>query len=73
MRRSSSSSEITEASEEVFIRPLKALPSGGMMMRSACGMTTTRMVLGQVMPMARAASNWPLGTARTPERMISAR
>ena len=44
-----------------------------MMMRSACGITTTRIVVARVMPMARAASNWPRGTAEMPARMISAR
>src|ERR1700756_3648372 len=67
VRRSSSSTEITDASEDVFIRPLKALPSGGMMVRRACGMTITRIVVVRVMPIARAASNWPRGTAEQPD------
>src|ERR1700722_15074807 len=52
-RRSSSSIEITDAREDLFISPLKALPRGGMMIRSACGITTTRFVPARVMPMAR--------------------
>src|SRR5271166_5245244 len=33
---------MTEASEEVFISALNVLPIGGMMIRTACGRTTSR-------------------------------
>ena len=64
---------MTEASEDVFIKPLNALPSGGTMMRMACGSTTKRMVVVRPRPSARDASNCPRGMAEMPARMISAR
>ena len=51
---------------------ISSLPTLGRILRMACGSTTVVIVCQWVMPMACAASNWPLSTEKMPPRMISA-
>ena len=51
---------------------MNSLPTGGMMTRIACGSTMRRSVVSRVMPIALAASVWPLSTERMPPRTTSA-
>ena len=60
------------ASEEFLVRFRYWLVSGGMITRSACGITTRRSVGPRRSPSACAASVWPWLTARMPARTISA-
>ena len=50
----------------------KSLPSGGRMVRIACGMTTSRNRCQPVSPSAFAASTCPAGTDWMPARNTSA-
>ncbi len=67
-----SAKPIAMASDEFLVRFRYWLVSGGMMMRSACGTTTSRVTLDGCSPSAPAASDWPLATPRMPARTISA-
>ena len=67
----SSTTPITEASEEVFSMLMVSLPVGGMMTRIACGSTIRRMILARRMPSEAAASACPSSTDRMPARTIS--
>ena len=60
------------ASDEFLVRLRYWLVSGGMMMRSACGMTTSRRLWPGRRPSAPDASVWPLLTPTMPARTISA-
>ncbi len=63
----------TAMASEVFLVMFRYwLPSGGMMMRNACGRITLRSDCEGLKPRAMAASVWPLATASTPPRTISA-
>ncbi|MCY1343700.1 hypothetical protein D9M69_297210 [compost metagenome] len=59
------------ASEEFFARFRYWLVSGGMITRSACGMTTRRRILPGARPSELAASVCPWLTAWMPERTVS--
>ncbi len=50
---------------------MMTLPSGGTVLRRACGITTWLSDSLKVRPIARAASAWPAGTELTPERTAS--
>jgi hypothetical protein len=69
--RKSSLTPITLSTDVVFISPLKELPSGGTITRSACGAMIQRMTLLGRIPSDAAASNWPRGMESSPARMIS--
>ncbi|MEH2486782.1 hypothetical protein V1280_002721 [Bradyrhizobium sp. AZCC 2230] len=73
LRRMSSSTEITEASEVAFRSELMELPSGGIINRNACGSVTRRNVTQGDRLSAQAASRCPADTAMKPLRTISAR
>ena len=62
----------TEASAVSFMTLMQLPVIGGITIRTACGSTTMRIIGHQCRPSARAASNWPLGTASMPARKISA-
>ena len=70
--KNSSLTEITLSTLESLILTTNSLPMEGMMLRTACGRTTCTMLCQCVMPMAQAASFWPLGTLMMPPRTISA-
>eukprot|EP01022_Parablepharisma_sp_SALTPOND_P021562 TRINITY_DN427_c3_g1_i1.p1 TRINITY_DN427_c3_g1~~TRINITY_DN427_c3_g1_i1.p1 ORF type:complete len:882 (+),score=278.44 TRINITY_DN427_c3_g1_i1:1771-4416(+) len=63
---------ITLATEVSLIMLITSLPTGGMITRMACGSTMRRKAVRRVMPIALAASVWPLSTARMPPRTTSA-
>ena len=60
------------ASDEFLVRLRYWLVSGGMTMRMACGMTTSRKAWPERRPSAEDASVCPLLTPRMPARTISA-
>ena len=57
---------MTETSEVSLSMAMHSLPTGGTMVRSACGSTTKSMVCTLLKPSEREASVWPLGTAMMP-------
>jgi hypothetical protein len=59
------------STEVLFISPLKMLPSGGTIVRRACGTMIHRIALAGRMPRAAAASDWPRSTDSMPARMTS--
>ena len=61
----------TEPSAVPLVIAIMRLVSGGMVSRTACGMTTYASVCRRDMPVERAASVWPLGTERMPAQKIS--
>lgn len=60
------------ATEVFLVRAMYTLMSGGIVMRNACGSTTSVTVWPKPRPMLRAASAWPTGTPLIPERNASA-
>ena len=63
---------MTLSTLESLMLTMNSLPTDGRILRMACGRTTVVIVCQWVMPMACAASNWPLSTETMPPRMISA-
>ena len=59
------------ATEVFFSSAMFTLASGGTTARKDCGRITWRIESPKVMPIARAASAWPRGTALMPERTAS--
>ena len=62
----------TEASAVSFMTLMQLPVIGGTTIRIACGSTTSHHDQPVRSPSARAASNWPRGTASMPARKISA-
>ena len=71
-RSVSSSTAMTEASDEFFSAEMVSLPSAGTMVRIAWGATTRRISTAGVMPSACPAITCPRSTPSTPARRISA-
>ena len=68
----SSTTKKPPATEVFFVRAMKTLMSGGIVIRNACGSTTSDTVWPKPRPMLRAASACPTGTPLMPERSASA-
>ena len=71
LRRVSSFTAMTDASEVDLSSEIALLPSAGTIARSACCMTTRRRVRKGLMPSDCAAMTWLRFTERMPPRMIS--
>ena len=56
-----------------LVRMIEKLTSAGSAETRPSGRRMRRTIVCSAMPMARAASIWPCGTARKPERKISAK
>ncbi|MNP67689.1 hypothetical protein D3C76_1635480 [compost metagenome] len=63
-----SGAAIKDATDVSLSSEIATLPIGASTMRMAWGNTTQRNTLRWGMPIAFAASTWPLGTACSPER-----
>ena len=63
---------MTETNALSLTISVQLLTYGGVIIFTACGNTTRRVLSVKPMPMAFAASIWPLGIACTPARKISA-
>ena len=72
LRSVSSSTEMTDASDEFFKALTASLPSPGTIVRIACGAITRRIRTAGVMPRAWPAKICPRSTPITPARRISA-
>ena len=72
VRTNSENPKTTKPSEVSFTMTTSWLISAGSMIRNAWGSRIMRIVCSRVSPTAIAASGWPLGSAATPARRISA-
>ncbi len=72
LRKVSSSTEITLASDEFFRALTVSLPNAGIIVRMACGAMMRRISRPGVIPSAWPASTWPRSMPSTPARSISA-
>src|SRR5512133_1961198 len=62
---------MAETSDESLSSAMALLPSGGSILRNACGSTMWYMVRGNDMPSEREASTWPRSIDWIPARKIS--
>ena len=67
-RRKASTTPMRLTSAVSFVSPMKSFSSGGMMRRTACGMTTKRIAFHCERPRERAAASWLGCTDSMPAR-----
>ena len=72
LRKVSSSTEMTDASDEFLSAVTASFPRAGTMLRMACGEMIRRISTNGVIPSACPAATCPRSTPRTADRMTSA-